>query len=156
MYQGNPAQQEKIEATNKTLKIGTQVYQNKIRVPAVHEILKLDLEELRQILTIKIGQGKQINEQNSAFLGFTISARSFQEIRQAYSKLKIVHAGARHIVCAFSIPGAEKHHCNDYCDDGETGAGRMLLNMMMENNITSRAIFVVRHCHGEKNRSSST
>ena len=150
MYEGDQTQQDKIKVVEKGLAIGAQKYTRKITEPTVHEILKMDLNDIKQFLSVKIGQGKQINEQNSAFLGFTICAQSYEEIRQAYYKLKIVHAGARHIVCAYSIPGQEKHHCNDYCDDGETGAGKLLLNSLMENKITSRAVFVVRYCHGQK------
>ena len=39
---------------------------------------------------------------------------------------------------------------NDYNDDGEFGAGKLLLKMLTENQITSRAVFVVRYCHGQK------
>ena len=150
MYQDNQAQQEKISATSQELTIGTQKYVKKVQEPAVHEILKLDLSEIRGILASKLYQGKQINEQGSAFLGFTLCVQTHREIRQAYQKLKIVHAGARHIVCAYSIPGQEKHYCNDYCDDGEHGAGKRLLSLLMENGITSRVVFVVRYCHGQK------
>ena len=110
MYQDNPAQQEKMEVTKKGLAIGKQTYQKKIQTPTVNEVLKMDLQDLREALSVKIGQSDQINEQGSAFLGFTISAKSFEEIRKAYIKLKIVHAGARHIVCAYSIPGTDRHH----------------------------------------------
>ena len=150
MYQGSEAQQNQITATNTELKIGSQTYKKKVCVPTVQEVLAMDLDEIRNVLAIKVNQGKQINEQSSAFLGFSIPAQSFEQVRQAYAKLKIVHAGARHIVCAFSLPGQEKHHCNDYCNDGEYGAGKNLLKLLLDNNITSRAVFVVRYCQGQK------
>ena len=38
--------------------------------------------------------------------------------------------GARHIVCAFWINGEESYYGQDFCDDEEHGAGRVLLDFL--------------------------
>ena len=151
MFADNPGQQEKIKVTEKgDLMIGPQKYAKKVIAPTPQEILQLSLEEMRQILSMSISAGKPVYEQGSHFQGFTAAVQTHQQIRQLYTKLKLTHADARHIVCAYSIPGTDLHHCNDYYDDEEVGTGKFLLKLLLDNHITSRVIFVVRYCYGQK------
>ena len=63
-------------------------------------------------------------------------------------KIRLLHAPARHIVCAYSLPGKpeESHHLKDSCDDDENGAGSTLLRAMTESEIDCKAFFIVRYC----------
>ena len=57
--------------------------------------------------------------------------------------------GARHVVCAYSIPGRNFHINQSYCSDDEHKMGNVLLGLLEEANITNRALFVGRTYDGE-------
>ena len=59
-----------------------------------------------------------------------------------------MHSGARHIICAYRLPGVEFHNLQDYYDDGEHGGGEFLLKMLSEADIYNRVIFVVHEYDG--------
>ena len=44
----------------------------------------------------------------------------------------------------------EDHYCKDFCDDDELGAGRILLQLLIDNKIECKAIFVARKYGGTK------
>ena len=69
-----------------------------------------------------------------------------QQVRDLYAHVKLNHADARHIICAWRIPGLSKYECEDSCDDDDVGAGAAVLRFMKNNNIMCRAILVVRRC----------
>ena len=83
------------------------------------------------------------------FTAYTVCSNSTEEIQEMYSYIRLNHADARHIVCVWSICGTEKYTDEDYCEDEETGVGAPLLKILKDNNIKSRAVFIVRKC-GEK------
>ena len=56
---------------------------------------------------------------------------------------------ARHIVCVYHLPGDDVH-ARGYCDDGEPGAGSLILNLMSKSNIQNRVIFVTHKYGGVK------
>ena len=55
---------------------------------------------------------------------------------------------ATHIIGAYRIFGANHARLQDYCDDGEHGGGRRILNLMKEQNLFNLAIFIVRYKKG--------
>ena len=60
-----------------------------------------------------------------------------------------MHAEARHIVCIWRIPGMNIHECNDGCDDEDYGVSQAILDWMKKQDITHKAILVVRNCAGK-------
>ena len=53
------------------------------------------------------------------FIGYNANVTQHEQIQMIYCKLKLIHPAARHIICAFRIPGVMEHEDEDYCDDGE-------------------------------------
>ena len=123
-----------------------------MQVPEPTDLLKLTTVELDEIMETKVLKGPQIRDKDSIFIPYGIDVDNFEYIRKAYLKLKLVHAAARHIVCAYHLPGpdSQKHLNSDSCDDQENGVGARLLQEITENNIFNKAIFVVRYCGKEK------
>ena len=119
-------------------------YSPAIVPPAIQEILALKNEEVCDILDAPVKHGVPIKKENNTFIGYAASTNTLQEINRAYRKMRIIHTSTKHIVCAYMIPGAEKLLNEDSCDDGDTSAGRLLLNWMQQNKLNCRAIFVVR------------
>ena len=84
------------------------------------------------------------------FIGYNAHVTQHEQIQMIYCKLKLLHPAARHIICAFRIPGVMEHEDEDYCDDGEINAGRVVLSWMKEWKVESRAVFIVWYCKGNK------
>ena len=146
----NTANQVEMSFFKGGLKIQNQVYKNKVRVPQPADFLNLSMEEFDAVMAIKTPQGRRIVEGKNVMLGFSTPAQTHAEINRAYIKLKLKFPQAASITCSYQIPGIEKYYCSDYCDDGEYGAARKILEQMVKSKITSRAIFVVRYSDGSK------
>ena len=72
-------------------------------------------------------------------------ARKLETIRDAYLKLREQHGDARHIICAYWLPGNNYTVLQDYVNDEEFKAGKKLLNLLKAAEIYNRAVFVVRY-----------
>ena len=133
------------EYTNKGLKIGEEIYTKKVSAPSPTDILDLDPDDLDRILTLDIDKSDQIRVMDNVFIGYAADTNTHEQVRECYLKVRLLHARARHISCAYMIPGTSHHH-QDYEDDEDPGAGRAILQYMRRNNITHKAIYVVRFC----------
>ena len=131
----DPNDKTKTEHTAKGFKVGDAVYRKKIDVPDPSQILELKAEEL-----------EEMQVEDSVLVPYIVDVSSYNMIRKAYLKIKLMHARARHIVCAYFLQGQEKHLLQDYVDDEEYGAGRILLHMLKRNSIHHKAVFVARFC----------
>ena len=97
----------------------------------------------------KLAEGEMVKGENSKFIGFTNTVSELKDIEVLYSKMKLLHSSARHIVCVYRVAGLNKFECKDYCDDGDAGSGRTILNWMSKNNIISRVFFIARYVDNE-------
>ena len=127
------------------LKIQNETYRKKVMAPTPEEILKMTNEELSQTLAMKIKQGRPVVEMGNKFIAHSCIVQNHQQIRMAYTHMKLMYPEANHLINSYYIPGVAKHYNQDYWDDGDYGMGKHVLNLMVENNITSRAIFVARY-----------
>ena len=140
----------KVEHTNKGLLIGSSLYRKKVHAPKPEDLLDIEPEELDQILDLPTTSGEKIRIKDSIFIAYAADAKNYSTIRQAYQKVRLLHAQARHVVCSYTIPGQELHYCQDFDDDGDHGVGRTLLEGLIQNKIECKAIYVVRFCGREK------
>ena len=122
----------------------------KVIPPGPEDILDLSEQDLDEILRIKIPSGPKVSQHNSEFKAYIICAENHQQIQQAYCKICWVHAAARHIVCAYNLLNGKSYEKIGFCDDGEVGAGRKILQVLLQNDIEARAVFVVRYYGGIK------
>ena len=120
-----------------------------VSTPSPLDLIDLELDHLSSILAMKIGRGDEIHEKGSKFIGYTTTPASYQQIQDAYLNIKLAHPEADHVICAYYMTDGQLFS-QDYCDDGEHGAGRYLLDYMLENRLKSRAIFIVRYFGGQK------
>ena len=132
------------------LQIDNEKYSKKIIVPRAEHLLQLTTEQVDDILEMPIHQGDKCEKDNSIFVGFTAAVNDYEQIQKLYFKMKLLHPGARHIVCVFRIPGMKSFQCEDYCDNEETNCGQSLLRWMQEENLTCRVFFVARFYGGIK------
>ena len=116
-----------------------------VKVPDSAEVLLMDETELETILNMKITTGKKYAVKSNTFVPYAISTDNFSEIQRAYMNVKLANAGARHIVCAWNIPGEETALCCDFQDDEDHGAGRAIAQLLCDNDIQAKAVFIARY-----------
>ena len=123
--ENNKSEVNKVEMTwaNKELSIKGQPYHKKITAPDVNQILSMSQEEIEDLLSIKMDVSDELHEQDSVFVAYTFPAGNYDEISHAYLKLKLIYPDARHITCAYLLPGVDTYHCRDYYDNEEHGMG---------------------------------
>ena len=149
MQEADPVDQMDVYMEKSRIFIGEDQYQNQITPPNPVHMMKLPMTELNVIMSTKVDPGTQHSVKNNHFTGYTVAANSVSKIQQAYSYIRLHHADARHIVCAWRIPGTKRHECEDFCDDDDIGVGSHILKLLKTNDVLCRAVFVVRKC-GEK------
>ena len=131
------------------LYVGDQPYEQKIVPPDATDVLRYSIEDLNRIMSTPVGCQAVEEYKGNKFTAYCVPVKSFQMIRDVYMKLRLNHAAARHIVCAYRVPGLKLVECNDCCDDEEYGVAGRLLEILCDNNITHTALYVVRNC-GQK------
>ena len=150
----NDAKEEREKAEMKIrrgkLLIDNEPYKKKITTPTAGTLLELSVEEIERILAIQLKKGATISQGGSTFISYAVDADNHQTVQEAYIKVKLLHADARHATCIFNLPGLETHYNKDYCEDGEIGVGSKLLNFMLNNDIVYKAIYVVRYYGGQR------
>ena len=130
------------------LTIQGETYTPKVSVPTPRDLVDLSPETLDSILKMSLESTTPIIREKSIFEGYIASVNSFQQIRQLYTKMKLIQPAARHIVCAYFLPGDNFYHNQGYCDDGEPSAGNVILQTMIRNKLSNRVIFVSRKYGG--------
>ena len=140
----------KIEKLEKgKIKILNEVYKKQVLPPGPAELLLQKPEDREERWKVKVTRGRSTSKDGSEFIGYSAFVKNHQDVRAAYLNIRELHADARHICCAFRLPGANIAALQDYVDDDEHGGGATLLDMLCEHNIFHRAIFVVRYYQGE-------
>ena len=136
----NREQPLKIEYLKGKMVIQGETYIRKVTPPSPKAIVDMSSKELKAILDMDILQSGKVTQDKSIFQGYIASVSNHQQIRDLYVKTRMLQPTARHVVCAYIIKGEQTHYCQDYCDDGEPGAGRHLLEFMTQNNLQSKVI----------------
>ena len=116
-----------------------------IKPPNPQDIVELSTTKLDEIFQLEVKEGPRLENQGNIFTAYTAAASSMQQVHDLYLKMRLSFPKARHIIAAFYIPGAEEHVTVGYCDDGEHEAGTRLLQILQENNMIYRVLFVTRH-----------
>ena len=132
------------------LYVKKKLFVKRIQTPDPTVVLNMPVKEVESILKKPISRAPEtVKKDGNTFLGYSVCSNNFMEVQNAYLHVKLHHPGARHIVCAYRLPGLPDHEYNNYCDGDETGMGNAILSWMEENQITHRAIFLIQYC-GEK------
>ena len=128
-----------------------QYYKPKVVVPTPKELINLDCEELHRIQKLQLKRGDEFQKEGSRFTAYVAKIDDVQQIREMYIKMKIIQPAARHIPCAYWLPGQQQKHYNQsFVDDGEPGSGRVLLNVLLDKELEGYVVFGVRKYGGVK------
>ena len=143
-----PCPQE-IKYSKGKMMIQGETFSPKVEPPTLKELIMLEPGELDAILKLKLNSGEKIIQDKSIFEGYTTAVSDYSQIRKLYTKMKLIQPDARHIVCAYFLPGEEAtYYTQGFCDDGEPSAGRILLDFLVTNNMKNRVVFVSRKYGG--------
>ena len=129
------------------LTVQGEIYSQKIVPPSPRQLVDHIPEELERILKMDLHVGGKVRQENSSFEGYTASVSTLAQVRDLYTKVKLMVPTARHVVCGFQIPGNPVYN-QDFCDDGEPGAGRVILDFILRNQLQNRVIFIARKYGG--------
>ena len=130
------------------LKVQGQKYHQMISPPDPTKVLQYTDEQLDAIYNLKFTEGGKVSHEGTSYLAFVIPVNSHIAIEQAYMRLRLRFPTAKHLMLGYSIPGMPRFKYEEFCDDGEIGAGRIILSIIKKNQLTNIAIFVARIQHG--------
>ena len=129
------------------MKVGADIYKKKVTAPDPTELLNYTVEELDAVLKTPSTKGPQVRSQDSRFIAYGLDTNDTEEVRETYFKIRLLHPRARHIVCCYNLKcnPVDNHILKDFCDDGDTGVGAYILDIMKMNNIEAKAFFIARY-----------
>ena len=139
------AQQQDLKWKKGQLVVNGEPYKCKVIEPSNRQLLSMKQEQIRDVLRKQLFQGQKLSRDNSHFLGFATKTHSIEEVVKAYQQLKYRFADADHIMCSYRILDPDVAHMQDSLDGGEFGAGRRLLQLLIDQGQNNVAVFVVRH-----------
>ena len=147
---------ERVTVQKSTIFVGEKEYKKQVHAPDPTSVLQLSMTRLNMIMATKLDRGDDMNIEGNKFVAYNLCTNSYDMINQAYMKVRLDHAEARHIVCVWSVPDPTEYEGNDYCEDEEYGVGKHILEVLTKNGINNRAIFIVRNTgqklHGNRIR----
>ena len=149
MEQQEAVDQKDVTTQKGKIYIGDQQYTKQVHPPDPTKVLQMPIENLNKVMSMKVDIGDETTVQGNSFQAFSACVDNYEQIQNIYMQIRLNNADARHIVCAWSIPGIKYYEANDGCDDEDHGMSAKILDLMLRNNITHRALYVVRHV-GEK------
>ena len=138
-----------VEYTRAGLTIEGKPYRKMVSPPTPKEMVSLTVEELEEVLKMKTIKGGEEALEGSRFAACAAKVKSIVQVRKLYIKQKLTRPDAKHIVCAYYLPGVAFQNA-DFHDDGEPGSGRILLDLLTRNNLEGWVIFVARKYGGIK------
>ena len=136
--------------TREGLQIQGHTYEKAVKPPTPLQLVDLDVNELNKTLKLPVTRGREIQKDNSVFLAYAVNVKSHEDVQKYYTKIKLIQPGARHVVCAYWVNSDFKCQAQDYQDDGEPAAGRVLLKILRQNELRGKAVFVARKYGGKK------
>lgn len=146
-------EQFKMSAKRGRLLIDEQTYEKAVHAPAPAELMRPDEKLYKLTEEIDMVRGKDDTIKKSKFIAYAAAVHDTNDVQAAYIKVRMKFADATHVVCVYRLQGAHSPTLQDYIDDGEFGAGRVILNVLKEEKLMNIVIFLIRY-HGGTNLGS--
>ena len=137
----------KMEVKGGVLWIDDVKHKSKIQPPNAQDLLNMEIQDMEEVVKLKLEHGPQREKAGNQFIKYTMCTSSLKQVCDANFKLRLAHPKARHIRCAYVIKDEEEaqHDRQGNCDDGEHGASINLLEILLGNNISQCAVYVLRY-----------
>lgn len=131
------------------LLIDDKVYKKAVHPPSSADILKPTDEILKLADEIDLVKGGEESLNFSHFVAYAGAVQDVADVQAAYTKVRRKFSDSSHVVCAYRMPGKNSPNLQDYVDDGEFGAGRVMLNLLKEEKLMNVVIFMIRQFGGQ-------
>ena len=141
------AQQQSVEIKRGELHIDLSVFNLKVKELTCANILEMDANTLKRALSFKLFKGADLEKNDSKFFAYTAKAHTISQVLDRYRQIKYRFLDATHMMCAYRLLDPDVAHMTDSIDGGELGAGRRLVEYLIENSCENTVVFVIRmHC----------
>ena len=130
------------------LHIQNKPYSKKAPAPSAKALLGMTAEERAEVQTAKVVNSTKKTEKRNNFYGYAAPVQNISEVCALYKHFKLKHADATHVTMAHMIEGA-RPELQDYDDDGETGAGRRIVEWLRTEQVQNTVVFIVRYHSGQ-------
>ena len=128
--------------------VENQKYSKRVLHPTVTDLVESKSEE--KITKLYQTEGEFIKNGKCRFVAISQEVTSLDDVRCGYVKARRKHPNALHMVCAYNLPGSHITYDKDYQENGETGAGKHLLQLLTNHNILHHAVYVAHYYGGER------
>ena len=133
---------------NKHLHISNRPYKKAAPTPSQADLLLMTQEDRQKVQNAKVVRSKQTTEKNNTFSGYAIKTFDIREVHAVYKHLKLKHADSTHVTLAYHAIG-DRPVKSDYSDDGEIGAGRKIVDWLIQYKQEGVAVYIVRYHSGQ-------
>ena len=115
----------------------------------VKDFLLMSKSEEEMLEALQIVEGPTKSKDGSKFVSYAARVASIDLMKLMNRRLKNDNMMATHIIGAYRIFGKDHYNLQSFCDDGEHGGGRRMLNILKEEGLFNIAVFIVRYKDGE-------
>ena len=130
------------------LLINGEEYKKALVEPQIKDAMFMTKEQENILDNLQVHRISEFSEQQSTFQTYMSEVDSLEKVQDFYHAVAKDHVSSTHVMIGYRVFGSQYFNLQDYCDDGEHGGGRMLLNKLKENKIWNAAIAVVRYHNG--------
>ena len=130
------------------LLVNNSVVKQKVLPPSSTDALRLTKSELETVQAVKLIKGGEHTEKGFEFYVYAAKARSVDDVRKAYMKMRVKYGEATHISCGYQLSKPNGPFEQEGIDDKEFGCGRIIMEKLAACDITELAVFIVRIYRG--------
>ena len=130
------------------LVVDGEKYQPMVDLPTLKEVMLAKPKVQEEFQASKAHPGPIKSKSSSSFRAYVAEVESFEDIKRVYCKIRDDHLGASHIPCGYRLFGKDFPFKQDFSDDGEYGAGHVILEQLQNQGIFNTAVYVVRYYDG--------
>ena len=130
--------------------VDNQIVKKRVWSPTTAELLKMTQEDQEMIKCVKLMPAVEHQEKDSDYFSYVHKPRGYGDVQNGLFKLRLKHADATHVSCAYRLQNAKGPFYQEGHDDLEPGAGRTILKVLKENNLVNICVYVVRYYGGTK------
>ena len=136
-------QQVPVEIKNKVLYVNKVPQKKHVTPPSIQDMYNIDAEMQSKIDSLQCVYSEKEEEKSSVFRAIALKVKNTQEVRLAYKKAKQLFPESDHIVLAYAVKTYTGYH-----DNGEHGAGKRMLQLLLNRCQNNTVVFVMRRFGG--------
>ncbi|XP_061179611.1 protein IMPACT homolog [Saccostrea echinata] len=131
---------------NKLVFPNGSVYRDKVLPPRAEDLLMLDKEEIEKLEECDVNRCDSVTEDGNIFTSLISEIHTYAQVRDVYKNVlrNADYACANHNILVYRFKDAQGRVHDGYCDNGEYGAGRRMLKVLVERDVLNVAVVISR------------